>query len=351
MRFARQALLGMGLLALMSMTLTGCGKSVAKINGEKISRDEYNSRMEKMTINSPDGKQQQVGALVLQQLLLEKLKMQFAKKLGVEPTSEQIDGRIADLKKQGVYQRLKTDGYTDDEIRSDIRVQQANLNVYTKDVKVTEKELKDFYEQNKLQYFTNPAGADLGMIATAKKETMDKARKMVNVGASAFDAAAAQYNDIPQLKQSRGDIGFMPADATKIPKGRPQLPPTVQAAVFKLKVGEVTEPIHAGDAWYMVKVKAFKSQETKSYASVSNLIRDELMKRKAMELYQGTGRTRKTSPDVEFAKLLKESKAKINVLRFSGMWKDIQDQAVAQEKAAASAPTAPGGATSGVAKP
>jgi foldase protein PrsA len=350
MRFARQALLGMGLLALLSLTLTGCGKSVAKINGEKISRDEYNSRMEKMAINSPNGARQQVGALVLQQLIQEKLKLQFAKKLNVEPTKDQINSRVADLKRQGVYKTLKDNGYTDQEIEDDIRVQQANFNVLTKDVTATDKELKDFYEQNKLKYFTTPAGADLGMIVAASKEKIDKARKMIKVDNNAFTAVAAQYNDIPQLRQSQGDIGFMPSDAAQIPKDRPQLPPTVHAAVFKLKVGEVTEPIFASKTWYLVKMKSSKAQETKGFESVRNQVNDAVMMRKAQELYGGTGRTRKTPPDAEFRKFIKDSKAKINVLRYSGMWKGLQDQVAAEEKAAAGASAAPGG-TVGAAKP
>ncbi|MDO8681988.1 MAG: peptidyl-prolyl cis-trans isomerase [Armatimonadota bacterium] len=333
MRFAKQALLGVGLLALVSLSLTGCGRSVAKVNGDKISRKEYLNRLEKMSVNV-NGRRQQAGVMALEGLIQEKLRLQLAEKEGVEPTEAQVKERLDMMKNEGSLKQLKDAGYTDEDIRADATLRQANMNILTKGIKVSEAELQAFYKQNKKMRFTKPEGADVGLIVTNTKQKMDLVRNLLKVKKQAFSSVAMKHADIPELRTSKGDLGFLPRNMELLPQGaRP--PAEVYRALFqpKLRPGEVSEPVKVDKAWYILKCLDYRQEKVESYRTARSRIKEMVMLRKAQEMYDGQGSKRAVNPMVKYAKYVKTSNVKINIRRYAPIWTGMKKQA---DQAAAS---------------
>jgi parvulin-like peptidyl-prolyl isomerase len=330
MRFAKQVVVGAGLFAVLGLSLTGCGKGVAKINNEKLTQKEYFNRMEKMTI-TVNGQRQQVGSMVLRQLIEEKLRLQMAKKEGVEPTKEQIKKRVENLKRQRVYDRLKREGYTDEDIESDARFQQANFNLLTKGAAASDKELSEFYKKN-TKMFSTPEGAELALVICFSKEKMDLARKLIKQDHEEFTAVSARHSDVPGLKSVQGRVGFHPTAPELDPTDR-RLPAEIYTAAFKMKNGEYvlkpgqeSEPGRSQGAWFMVKVLSRRGKEVKSPASVRDELEELVLMKKAEQMYGPGGRKQVQSPGIRYRNFIKESKGKINILRYKDMFKDMQDQ-------------------------
>lgn len=324
MRFVKQALLGASLLAILTVSLTGCGRSVAKVNGEKISRDEYYSRLEKMTV-PVNGQNQQVGALVLQGLINEKLKAQLARKEDVEPTKDEVNKRLDQMKSDKTQEQMKTQGFSDEEIRQQVYNALVNFNILTKGIKVTDAECKAFYEQIKGQAFTSPAGAEMGLIVTNTAAKTELVRSLLKDKHEEFSSVALKQADIPALRDSRGVVGFVPQDLSRIPADR-RPPAVLHKALFSLKPGEITDPIKNGNAWFTIKMIDYRQESVRPYDKVSDQVRQGLMMKKAQEMYTGKGAKAAASPDAKLRDFVKDAKVKVSIRRYGNLWQVMQKQ-------------------------
>jgi len=331
MRLAKQALLGGGILLILSSLLTGCGRTVAKVNGDKISRKEYFRRLENLPVNI-NGEQRQAGGVVLEQLIQEKLRLQLAEKEDVSPTNEQIDKRVERMRREGVVSTLKQQGLTDDEIRENARLQQAVFNLLGHGITVTDKEARKFYADNKANAFTTVAGADFGAIVCRSKARIDMARRLLKVKKTQFGSVAMRYGDIEDLRRSQGYMGFLPRDIRLIQADR-RPPKAIYDAVFALKSGEVGEPMLVGGVWYIIKVYNQRRGEVKSYNSVRDRIKERLALEKAGKRERAKARAKQATADDRFRKHFKESRVRINVRRFVGLWNQMKQRVEMEESA------------------
>jgi hypothetical protein len=87
-------------LAIAATMLAGCGRrGLIRVNGEKIRKDEFYSRLERVPVQTQQGPQM-AGRYLIQQMIAEKLVQQLAKDKKVEPTEAQINKKIDFFKKQ-----------------------------------------------------------------------------------------------------------------------------------------------------------------------------------------------------------------------------------------------------------
>ncbi len=118
---------------------------VATVNGNPITRVSLWQKLEK-----------QAGKQVLDQMISEKLIEQEAQAKGIKVDSRDIDKKIQELEKQfkgkaGLDQVLNLQGMTREDLVTQLRY---NLLVekMVPSVKVTDKEIADYYEQNQSTY-------------------------------------------------------------------------------------------------------------------------------------------------------------------------------------------------------
>ena len=108
---------------LLAVFIVGCGRdTVARVNGQKITRQEYYDRLERLPYRDPmNGRQMEAGAWVIDRLVTEKLILGMAQKEKVSPTDEQIEERVDNAQKQpGFAGELKKAGLTKDQFKDRI---------------------------------------------------------------------------------------------------------------------------------------------------------------------------------------------------------------------------------------
>lgn len=207
--------------------------------------------------------------------------------LGVDVSNEAIDKRInqyikerhggskkkflAELKAQGL-----TEGQARDIIRADL-IQQAVYNKVTTDVKVDDKELRDYYDKNKEQYGT-PDTRVVRHVLVKDPKLAERLYKELKAGGD-WKAIAKKYSEDPASKNSGGKM-----TATK-----GKLVPEFQIVAFGLKTNEISRPTKSQFGWHVIQALApVKKGNSPPYKQVKEAIRQQLLqdkKQKRMETW------------------------------------------------------------------
>lgn len=123
-------------------------------------------------------------------------------------------------------------------------------------IQVSAADLRRYYTENLSREFTEPAKAKFRVIAVDKQKSGGREQALgevhrlldrVKSGGIEFDKLAEEDNDRPNFKTSAGWI----------PKGSFVVPEAEEAA-WKLKPGQVGDPVETADAFYLVKVEALE---------------------------------------------------------------------------------------------
>ena len=207
MKISRLAIL---LCALVSLALAGCGggddevptDAVAVVDGEEIAKTDYDAliaQAKKSYKNQkrdfPKAGSQEFQTLKNQavQFLVQREQFeQEAENLDVDVTDKQVDARLAQIQKQyfggdkkKYEKQLKEQGLTDEQVRNDIRAQIVSERIFakvTKDVKVTDKQIEDYYNKNKAQY-SQPESRDVRHILVEDEGAGGRALRAAQGGA------------------------------------------------------------------------------------------------------------------------------------------------------------------------
>ena len=204
---------------------------------------------------------------------------QKAKQLGVDVTQKQIDARLKQIKKQFFsgsdkkYQaQLKQQGLTEADVRDSIETQLISEGLFqkvTKDVKVSDKDVKAYYDQHPEQY-SQPATRDVRHILVKNKALADKLYAQIKGGAN-FAALAKKYSQDPGSKAQGGKL--------TVYKG--QTVPQFDKVAFSLKTNELSPPVHTQFGWHIIQaLSSVKSKKTTPFAQVKESIRQQLLQQK-----------------------------------------------------------------------
>ncbi|MCL5935489.1 MAG: peptidylprolyl isomerase [Firmicutes bacterium] len=285
-------LLGVILVVVMVL-LAGCSSNVvATVNGEKITRDSLDKKVDQVKANfeqqgakfTGSQGQKMLEALrqqTLDQMIQETLILQQARKEGVLPTDKEIQDKIALIKKSFSGDQFKKllDQYkmTENDLKDLVLVQfaQQNLmNKVAKDVKVTEDDARKYYEQNKSQ-FDQPEKLQVRQIliavndgsnphAGAKRndaEARAEAEKLIKELRSGkdFAALAKEKSDDPGTKANGGLYVFARGEAV----------PEFEQAAFALKPGQITEkPVKTKYGYHIIKLEKIIPAKTSTFDEV-----------------------------------------------------------------------------------
>jgi len=120
------------------------------------------------------------------------------------------------------------------------------------DVEVTEEEIKDYYEENKEDYKRDPSckykyvkipvqasESDINLAKTKADSVYNLVKNNMD-----FAEAAMAYSEGPTGPKG-GDLGYF---------SRGRMVPEFETATFKLKVGEISEPVLTQFGWHIIKV-------------------------------------------------------------------------------------------------
>jgi peptidyl-prolyl cis-trans isomerase C len=306
-------LLALGLLA------AGCGggsnsvsgSAVASVNGDDIPKSDLDALMSqaKKGFKNQNRKFPKVGSREYRLLqaqamsyLVEKKEFdQKAKDMGIKISDKQVDQRLQQIKKQyfgqqagskkplsakqidAAYQKqLDQQGLTDAEVRDTLRAQlvrEAIFNKVTANVKVSDSDIKSYYNSHKSQYQTpkQPPSRDIRHILVKQKPLADKLYAQLKGGAS-FAALAKKYSQDPGSKNSGGKL--------TIAKG--QTVPPFDKVAFALKVNELSKPVHTQYGWHIIQalgpIKPAVPAKPTPFSQVKEAIRQQLLQQKKQQV-------------------------------------------------------------------
>jgi foldase protein PrsA len=209
----------------------------------------------------------------LQNVITEELLIQKAKEFKLDPDltkmDEEVQKELDSIKTnyfEGDQKKFDTGiielGYTLDSLKDQVKEQLntqkdqvAASRAYQhllKDVKVTDDEIKTFYDTNKDTYFAVNAGAQLAHILVPTEDEAKSIKAKIDKGATFADMAKQYGTD--GTKDKGGDLGFYPYDTT-------QLDADFMAGAKTLKEGEVSQPVKTKFGYHLIKATNLSTEK------------------------------------------------------------------------------------------
>lgn len=285
MRGIRLSLVTIVVLMALVLVFAGCGrKGLVDVNGEKIKKDEFYARLERVPVQTMKGGKAvtvPAGQYVVEQIITEQLLTQLAKKDKVAPTEAQMNKKISYLKKTGNFAaQLRQMGVTEPEWKRQMTLQQSVVNLLTKNTTVTEAELKKTYDVQIKKVpspFVRPEACSIAVIITKAPEKIQKAYKLLQDGQD-FGTVAMQLSEDKNTAPIQGQVGWLSMDMAVVPM-------PIRTAAFATTVGKYSKPFFVQDkadrAWVIVKVNQKRKRIVQSYIDVKDLIKEQLQIAKA----------------------------------------------------------------------
>lgn len=178
-------------------------------------------------------------------------------------------------------------GYTDSQLRDELR-DQLRLNKRVQDIQnkaqPTDAEQQLYFTLNKDQYKSEDRVQARQIVVDDKKLATD----LYNQAKSGADFAELARKNSKLNAEQGGALGAQAGKSDPGPVTRIVFPNAVANAVFKLKDGQITEPVEAGGRYYIVKVeKVIPASDTK-FEEVKDRVKTDAQKVKgqgALEAY------------------------------------------------------------------
>ncbi len=332
--------------ALVVFGLTGCGQdktAIIKVNGEPITKAQY-EEVYKQETSSPQYQafahyledENSVMSLMLKdrivnELVLKTIINQEIKKRDIEVTKEELAERKAEIvKKLGSDEKLtellKRNGVSNKQFEEDLEneIKIDKLINLTGSTKVSDKEIKDFYNKNKASFNypervrashilikVNPAQIKQEIINQDKKgeltsEEINKrtqaevdskmnfakeVRAKVMKNPENFAAIAKQYSEDTVSAQKGGDLGFFT---------REQMVKPFSDAAFKLKPGTVSEIVVTDFGNHIIYVTDKAQAGLQPYEKMKDEIKAYLEQTKKIDILKNLLDGLKASAKVEY---------------------------------------------------
>ena len=303
------------LSSLLCISSVGCSSKlnstdvVATVNGNDITVKQFQSTLAlyKQSLESMYGStiwdteveegvkyKDKFKDIMLDQMIDIEAVCEQARKEKLVPTKEEVDKAFNDLKKnidadKEYKNELKEMGIDDTYLRNqqeqDLIIQKYKEN-FDKNVKITDEEMKKYYDEHKKDYYKDEVNASHILISTVddngkplseakKKEAKKKAEEVLKKAKSGeeFSELAKEYSDDPGSAANGGDLGYFT-------KG--QMVQPFEEAAFSLKPGEISGLVESEYGYHIIKVYD-KIDKQLSFDEVKDQIKNTLMENKYME--------------------------------------------------------------------
>ncbi|MEJ2292698.1 MAG: peptidyl-prolyl cis-trans isomerase [Deinococcales bacterium] len=176
-------------------------------------------------------------------------------------------------------------GFTDhtfrEYVRESLRERQWETQV-TKGVKVTDAEVKAWYDTHHSNYQTDPQIKAREIVVNDAKLAVELQKQAV---AGADFAALAKANS-KDLADRGGALGAAKGQTTPQPVGKPALPTAVANAAFGLKGPGITDVVNAAGQYYIVKVEAYIPATLQPFDKVKDQVKADALKAKQSGVVQ-----------------------------------------------------------------
>jgi peptidyl-prolyl cis-trans isomerase C len=275
------------LFALIACTKKEQGKTLATVDGDVITMEQFSAELDKIPTNmkmlvvSQSGKRSFLDRLIVKKLLLKE-----AKKDNIEKNKEFQD-RLSDIKDQLIIESL---------LKKKV---QLNLNL-------TDADLKKYHETNREQFKRDQEIETSQIVLKTEQEAKDIQGKLVK--GESFEDLARTYSIDPSAKASGGKIGYHP-------KGT--LIPEYEQAAFKLtKVGQLSPIVKTQLGYHIIRLEGTKPPSYVPFEEVKEFIKQKIgQERQAEVLEKYIGELKKNAKITVNEDMLKEEKKAADPLK------------------------------------
>ena len=238
------------------------GDIVVVVNGEPITAFKFYAEMEK-----------QVGAQILQNMIIESLIMQEVERLKLSITDADIAQQLEMLRMQFPNEQsfqYALMGMSQENLYAQLKIQAALWKLVNRNVKVTEEEMKQYYEENKDDY-KEPETVRARHILVKTEEEAKKIIEALDAGEDFAELAKAHGLD--GTKDRGGDLGYFSYE---------EMVPEFSAAAFALEVGQYTkEPVQTQLGYHVIKLEERNEEKQYTLEEVKDSVQLAILSEKA----------------------------------------------------------------------
>ena len=257
-------------------------ETVAKFNGEAISKDELYSDMV-----------EQYGAATVDKIISEKIVAAEAKKQKVTVKASELNEEIENLKasyggEEAFNSALKSNNTSLAFLKKDLKNYLTIKKLLEPEINITDKEMKTYFDENK-DTFAVAEQIKASHILVADEKTANEVKQKLNDGAD-FAELAKKYSTDDSTKDSGGELGYF-AKGTMVTE--------FDNVAFGLAVGEVSKPVKTEYGYHIIKVEAKKQATEANYNDSKDEIKATLLDQKIDTEYTTWLESKKKSYDIE----------------------------------------------------
>jgi parvulin-like peptidyl-prolyl isomerase len=248
---ATLALLGCSRVAPVGAARTGAAADtpVATVDGVPVARSELERRVREATGGETEV-EPGLRAGLLDQIVEERLLLAEAARRGLEIAATEVDARARALEgamgREAYERKLEAEGLTPEGFRARVREQllmEAILQTVPRPKPITEHEVRAYYNAHRSD-FAQPEHFRARVVTAVSLPDAEALRGQLAGGAD-FAKLAAEKSTSPERERG-GDLGFLP-------KG--QLPPEFDAALERLKPGELSPVIESPYGFHVFRLE------------------------------------------------------------------------------------------------
>jgi foldase protein PrsA len=235
------------------------GGDVASVNGQKISRADFDKKLEA----GPAGKS------VLTQLVQQKLVDQYAADKKITVSDAEVAKKEDEIKAKyppGQFEQiLKQQGLSENDVHDILRQTVVIEKAVDPQIKVSDADIKAYFDKNHA-LLDKPEQVRARHILVADLKTANEVEAKLKAGGD-FAALAKQYSTDPSTKDKGGELGFF---------GKGQMVPSFQAAAFAAPINSITPPVKSPFGYHVIQVEEKKPATKATIASAHDQILAQL---------------------------------------------------------------------------
>jgi peptidyl-prolyl cis-trans isomerase SurA len=232
---------------------------------------------------------------VLDMLIEERLLQRVAQRFDIKVEDAEVDNAIeqmqqgANVNEETMAKELAAQGFTLEGYRHFLMAQIRRARIIEAAIRPTvsmsEEKIREYYQNHKNNYLFPEVRVSQILIhvpteATPKdreqaKEKVETVLQSLRKGTS-FEELASRYSDDTTTASSGGDLGFFK-------KG--EMVPMLEAVVFRMKAGEVSEVIQSSQGFHILKVTDIRAGSIAPFEEIKAQVTDDYYREEVIKLF------------------------------------------------------------------
>ncbi|MDV7766405.1 peptidylprolyl isomerase [Peribacillus sp. CSMR9] len=266
--WAGSTLIIAGIMAFAMISSTDKNKTMASIDGEKISKDELY-----------DALVAEYGADTLDLLITNKLVELEAEKEGIKIKDEEIQKEIDTMAEsygdeKSLKEQLEASGSSMEALKNDIVVYLQTKKLIEPRITVTDDEISTYFEDNK-DTFAQAEQVEASHILVEDEKTAKKVEKEIAEGGD-FAKLAAEYSTDTETADNGGSLGYF---------GKGNMVDEFEDVAFDLDIGKVSDPVKSDYGYHIIKVTGKKEAKKANLEDSKEEIKETLLSERLQEEY------------------------------------------------------------------